>query len=157
MLGYTSWHHQLFVCSCNSCLFVFIHAVIQLSFSCLFIMLFSYLLCGLSYYYFVHIVYMHEHFSLHTLGNFLTILDFHVQIFDAFLYCSGVRWDRTLREVLDFLPIWFRYSYLSYLPVIFWFSIYQFSCYSSSLFIWNHVWMVICDIVVIMIHYTFDL
>jgi len=76
MLGYT-YLHQLFVYSCNSCLFIFIH-VIQLSFSCMFIILFSYLLS-------VHIVYMHELLPLHThsLGRFLTTLNLHVQILDA--------------------------------------------------------------------------
>ena len=54
---------------------------------CLFIMLFS--VCVICYY-FVHTVYMHEQFSLHTHspGRFLTTLDLHVQILDTlFLLC----------------------------------------------------------------------
>jgi len=110
---------------------------------------------------------MHEHHSLytHSLGRFWRPWIRKSRVLVIFLYCSGIRWDRTLREELDLLPIWFRYSYPSYLPVISWFSIYQiqllfpflhfldfmyikFSFY-SSFFIWYHAWMLICDIAVI--------
>jgi len=116
MLGYISWH-QLDVYSYNSCLFIFLHVVIQLSFSYLFIMLFSYLLFAV---YLVIIlctfVYIHEYLLLyaHSLSHFLITLDLYVKILDAFLYCSGVWWDRTLHEELELLPIWFRF--LSFLP-----------------------------------------
>ena len=131
MLGYTSWP-QLFVYSCNSYLF--------LSYSC-----YCYSVICLSYY----LVIFYLQFILllfcahclharalpfthtHSPGRFLTTLDLYVQISDSCFYCSGVRWDRTLREELELLPIRFRYSYLSSLHIISWFSLNQFSCYSS--------------------------
>ena len=84
MLGYT-FRHQLFVYSCDSCPFIFIHVVMQLSFSSV-----VYHVIQLSCYYFMRIVYVHEFFSLHTHspGHFLTTLNLHVQILDAlFLLC----------------------------------------------------------------------
>ena len=142
---------SIVVNSCNSCLFIFIH-VIQLSFSCMFIILFSYLLS-------VHIVYMHELLPLHThsLGRFLTTLNLHVQILDAVFLLSGVRWDGTLREELELFPIRFQYSHLSYLHIIPDSRYISFSCYSSSWFIWYHAWVLICDIAVTMIYYSFNL
>jgi len=72
-------------------------------------------------------------------------------------YYSGVRWDRTLREELELHSIRFRYSYLSCLYVISWFSLYQIQLLFQSLFIWYHTWMLICDIAVIMIYYNLNL
>ena len=136
MLGYTYWH-QLF----------FFHDISYISFIALFfyidysvIFYFSLSCC-----YCLHTVYMHEHlpFFKHLIRSLLTIMYLHIQISDAFLNCSGIRWARTLREELEFLPIWFWYSCLL------WFLYIRFSLYSSSLFIWYHAWMLIYDIAVI--------
>jgi len=56
-------------------------------------------------------------FFMHSLGRFLTTLDLHVQILDILFYWSGVCWARTLHEELEFLPIWFWYSCLLFIPV----------------------------------------
>ena len=112
LLGYTS-RHQLFVtvvllvfylhtfsCYCYSVIYLSCYLVI------LWLQFILLLFCAHCY--------MHEFSSLHTHspGRFLTTLDLHVQILDACFCCSGVRWDLTLREEIELLPIWFRYSYL---------------------------------------------
>jgi len=75
-----------------------------------------------------YIVFMHEHLLLYTHTHQVAFWRpwIHTsRYWKLCFYCSGVRWDRTLREKLELLPIWFRYSYPSYLSVISWFSIYQ--------------------------------
>ena len=89
MLGSISWY-QLLVYRCDSCLislFMLLSDILQFSYlSCYLV---SYI-CSCSSYYFMHIVYMHEFFPLHTHspGRFLMTLDLHVQILDA---CSIVQ------------------------------------------------------------------
>jgi len=41
--------------------------------------------------------------------------------------------------------------------VIFWFSLYHYQLSSISLLIYYHVWILICDIAVIIIYYSLDL
>ena len=157
MLGCT-FRYQLFVYGCNCCLFLYIHvfgypSVVYLS--CYLVILYLQFILLLS----VHIVYMHELSSLHTHspGRFLTPWICTSRYWTLCFYCSGVRWDGTLREELELLPIRFRYSYLSYLHIISWFSLYQIQLLFQSLFIWYHAWILICDIAVIMIYYRWNL
>ena len=144
MLGYI-FRYQLFVYSCNSCLYV--HTCwFRLSFSCLFIMLFSYLMyadyilvviqlfiyhviylssvCSLSCYYSVHIVYMHEHSSLHTHspGRFLTTLDLYVQILNALFLlfrCSMRTYtSRGAKASLYLIPVFLSFLLSCYLLIL---------------------------------------
>jgi len=93
----------------------------QLCFSCLFIMLISYLMSTVYLVIILCTLYICTCTSLnthaHSLGHFLMTLNLYVQILDTFLYCSGVCWARTLREKLEFLPFWFQYPYPSCLPL----------------------------------------
>ena len=117
MLGYTSWP-QLFVYSCNSCLFL-LYSRCSYPLVILWLQFILLLFCA-------HCLYARALlFTHHSPGRFLTTLDLHVQILDACFYCLGVRWDRILREELELLPIRFWYSYPYYLPIISWFSLYQ--------------------------------
>ena len=127
MLGYTSWH-QLLVYSCNSCLISSFMLLCSypsvVCLSCYLVILwlqFILLLFCAHCWYARAFPFTHTHSP----GRFLTTLDLYVQILDACFYCSGVRWDRTLREELELPPIPFWYSYLSCLHIIFWFSLYQ--------------------------------
>jgi len=61
-------------------------------------------------------------FSYTLIRSLLMILDLHVKILDALLYCSGVRWARTLCEDLGFSLLDYRYS-CSFIHVISWFSL----------------------------------
>ena len=88
MLGYTLWH-QLFVYSCFTCL-LSARLFMLLLFSCLFIMLFSYLIFAVSLVIILCTLFICTSSPLytHSLGRFLTTLDLHVQILDAlFLLC----------------------------------------------------------------------
>jgi len=140
MIGYTSWH-LLLVYSCVSCPFIYIHIVIQLSFSYLFIMLFfSYLLSTVYLVIIQCILFICTSTSLYTHTHKVTVWQPWIRTSRYWTLCfyySGVRWDCTLHEELEFLPIWFRYSYL--LP----------SCYFLILDI--------SDSVVILVLYFYDI
>jgi len=133
MLGYT-FRHQLFVYSCDSCLlssFMLLFSYPSvICLSCYLVILYLQFILLL---FCAHCLYARAFLFTHTHspGRFLTTLDLHVQILDALFLLCRVRWDCTLCEELELLPIRFRYSYLSGLHIIYWFSLYQFSCYSS--------------------------
>jgi len=108
----------------------------------------------------MHIVYMHEQSSLYThtltrslsddpgfarpdIGRFISIVWCLVRPYilrEAWVSLS----DSGILISLSFLL--FPYSWYI-----------GFSCYSTFSFIWYHAWMLICDIAVIMFHYSFDL
>ena len=106
---------------------------------------------------YVHIVYEHEYLPLflfftHSLGQFLTTLDLHVQIgcfisLVRYLLRSGASRGAQSFSLLDH-----RYSCsLSFL--LFLDSPYIIiSCHFIFVFIYYHVWILICDIAVIVIH-----
>ena len=96
-------------------------------------------------------------FLTHSLGCFLTTLDLHVQILNVSCYWSGVRWDWTCCEKLEFLySFWYYYlpfssSWFRSFPDSLYIAI---SRYSFSVFIWYHVWTSICNIPVILIYHS---
>jgi len=61
--------------------------------------------CALSFYF------------THSLGRFLTTLDLHVQILDILCYWSGVRWDRTCCEELEFSSTYSGIIVFLFIPV----------------------------------------
>ena len=155
MLGYTSWY-QLLVYSCNSCLYLHT-CYFRLSFSCLLIILFSYLISTVYLVIILCTLFICTSTSLYTHTHQVTFWRPWIctsRYWTLCFYCSGVCWDHTLREELELLPIWFRNSYLSCLHIISWFSLYQIQLLFQSLFIWYHAWMLICDIAVITIYYS---
>ena len=166
MIGYTSWHQLVitvvllvfylhaFSCNCYSVVCLSCYLV------SLWLMLFSYLMTAV---YLVIILctlftctssplYTHTH-QVAFWRPWISMSRYWTLCF----HCSGIRWDRTLREELELLPIRFWYSYLSCLHIISWFLLYQIQLLFQSLFIWYHAWMLICDIAVIMIYYSWDL
>ena len=97
------------------------------------------------------LLYARAYFSLHTLTrSLLTTLDSYVQGFGhlPILFRCSLR-SYACKEV-ELPSVWFCYSYLFYSC----FCTFPDSCLSDSvaipiLFIWYHVWMLICDIAVI--------
>ena len=135
MLGYT-FCHQLFIYSCNSWLFIFIHVVIQLSFSsaiCLscylsYLMYADYLviiLCTL-------FICTSSPLYTHSLGRFLTTLDLHVQILDADSIVQ--MYDETVRLARN-QTLSFDSGILSFL----------YSCYYSLIPVYHH-WLLFCSL-----------
>ena len=149
MLDYTSWH-QLFILSV---VFFFtyrlVYVIIQLSF-----------IYSLSCYYNIYTVYMHEHlspFSYTLIGSLFDDPRFARPDIGCFLYCSGGWWDRTYCEELEFFSSWSSVFLFAFI-LLFFDSLYIIISYHFvSLFIYYHVWMLICDIAVIMIYYSWFL
>ena len=124
MIGYTSWQ-QLFVYSYFTCL-LSAHLFISLLFSCLFILLFSYI--WLQFFlllFYAHCLYARVS-SLHTLTRSLSDdpgfarpdIGHFVSIVQVFVWSCASRGGR--------FSLWFWYSHLSYLSDISLVSIYQF-------------------------------
>ena len=121
MLGYTSWH-QFFVLQLYKSFFIcslFLILIIQLSiiYSLLFIQISSIYNLSHVILYTLFICTSTSSFLTHSLGHFLTTIDLHGQVLDAFFYYSGVRWDHRCCEELEFSPIWLWYSGLLFIPV----------------------------------------
>jgi len=101
----------------------------------------------------VHTVYMHEHFSFsYTLTGIFWrpwictsrywMLSYIVQVFVELIRFTR-SWNFSLFDfgslAFFFIPIF----------VLFLILVYQIQSFSSSLFIWYHAWMLVCDIAVI--------
>ena len=94
-------------------------------------------------------------YFIHSLGCFLTTLNLHVQILKVFFYWSGVRWDQTCCEDLEFLYlVW--YSCLHFIPVVS--VVFLFYIIASRYFIpysyYYHVWTLIRSIAMMVIHFS---
>ena len=155
MLGYT-FRYQVFVYSCHSCLL----SSFNLLFSYPLVICWSYYLVilylQLSYYYLVHIVYMHELSPLHTLTRSLSDDPGFVRPDIGRFVSIAQVFDETVRFAKSWIFSLFDFGILIFLVfILFPDSRYiRFSRYSSSWFIWYHAWMLICDIAVIMIYYN---
>ena len=159
-MTYASLHIQISV----ACLqlwqlsYIFIHVVIRYTSVQLFIMLFSFLYLQL----FLLLLYAHclyaELFPLHTHspGRFLTTLDLHVQILE--LVSIVQVYDETVRFVKSWSFSLFYSGTLIFLAsVLFSVLVISVQLLFQSWFIWYHAWLLICDIAVFDIHYSWDL
>jgi len=80
------------------------------------ILIINYLL--FTVYHYVRIVYMHEHLPfLILLRPLPDALDLHVQILDVLFLWSGVRWDQTCCEELEFLFTHSGFIVFLFIPV----------------------------------------
>jgi len=71
----------------------------------------------------------------HSLGRFLTTLNLHIQILDVLFHWSGVRWDRTHHEELEFPSAWLLVFFTLFYSCCFrWFLYIGFIVYSISVF-----------------------
>ena len=157
MLGYT-FRYQLFVYSYNSCLYLHT-CCFRLSFSCLFIMLFIYLISAVILVIILCTLFicMSSPLSTHTHQvAFWRPWNCTSRYWTLCFYDSGVRWDCSRSFAKSWSFSLFDSGILIFLAfILFPDSRYiRFSCYSSSLFIWYHAWMLICDITIIMIYYS---
>ena len=114
---------------------------------------------SLSCYYYVHIVYIHVHLPLFLHTHWVTFLRPWICTPDIGCFISLIRcwWARTLRKDQSF-SLFDSGILISLLFIIFPDSLYIIiSCRSIFLFIYYHVWMIVCDIAVTMIYYCLDL
>ena len=131
------------ICFCTDWLYCFLFMILCIQLSFIF---------NLSCYY-THCLYARAlSFSYTLIRSLLTILNLHVHIMDM-LYFSDQVFDKPehVERSLEFLLFdsGILASFLFFFLYFSWFLYIRFGLYFSSLFIWYHAWMLLCDITVI--------
>ena len=96
-------------------------------------------------------------FLTHSLGSFLTTLNSHIQILNVSCYWSGIRWEWTCCKELEFLFTYSGIIVFLFIHIDFVVSLILYTLLSviiSFLIHMYHVWVLICDITVIMIYFS---